>query len=79
MYREATDRHLDSGWCFMSGFESDEYMNDSENHAVYDVNTIANYDPDIVPFLDAPVGSALERKNGTGPLVEVRDFKPPEE
>jgi hypothetical protein len=45
MYREATERDLDSGWRFMSGFESDEYMNDPENHAVYDVNTIANYDP----------------------------------
>ena len=77
MYREATERDLGSGWRFMSGYESDEYMNDADNHAVYDVNTIANYDPDIVPFLDAPVGSAFERENGTGPFVEVHDFEPP--
>lgn len=79
MYREATEREFDSGWRFMSGFESDEYMNDPDNHAVYDVNTIANYDADIIPFLDAPVGSAFERKNGTGPFVEVNDFEPPTE
>ena len=77
MYRESPDRHIDSGWRWMSGFESDEYMNDPDNHAVYDVNTIANYDPDVVPFLEAPIGSAFERKNGTGPFVEVHDFEPP--
>jgi hypothetical protein len=77
MYRESPDRDIDSGWRFMSGFESDEYMNNPDNHAVYDVNTIANYDPDIIPFLDAPVGSAFERENGTGPFVEVHDFQPP--
>jgi hypothetical protein len=44
---------------------------------VYDVNTIANYDPEIIPFLDAPVGSAFERENGTGLFAEVHDFGPP--
>lgn len=77
MYREATKRELDSGWRFMSGFESDDYMNDPDNHAVYDGNTIANCDPDIIPFLDAPYGSAFERENGTGPFVEVLEFEPP--
>ena len=77
MYREAPDRELDSGWRFMSGYESHEYMNDPNNHAIYDVNTIANYDPDITPFLDAPVGSTFERQSGTGPFVEVHDFEPP--
>ena len=79
MYREATEFDLDSGWRFMSGDESDEYMNDPDNHAIYDVNTIANCDPDIIPFLDAPVGSAFERESSTGPFVEVHDFEPPAE
>lgn len=79
MYRESQDRDLDSGWRFMSGFESPEYMNDPDNHAVYDVNTIANYDPDIIPYLDAPAGCAFERENGTGPFVEVHDFNPPDD
>jgi hypothetical protein len=76
MYREEPDRDIDSGWRFMSGYESDEYMNDPDNHAIYDVNTIANYDPDIIPFLDAPVGSAFERPGGDGDFVEVQDFEP---
>ena len=77
MYREASDRDIDSGWRFLSGFESDAYMDDPANHCVYDVNTIANYDPDIIPFLDAPVGSAFEREDGVGDFVEVTDFTPP--
>ena len=76
MYREEPDNDVDSGWRFVSGFESQEYMEDAENHAIYDVNTIANYDPEIVPLLDAPIGSAFERENGTGPLLEVDDHEP---
>lgn len=74
MYREESSLDQDSGWRFMSGHESDEYMNNPDNHAIYDVNTIANYDPDIIPFLHAPVGAAFERENGTGPFIEVHDF-----
>ena len=62
MYREEPDNEIDSGWRFMAGDESDEYMDDVENHGVYDVNTIANYDPDIVEFLDGEIGSAFERE-----------------
>ena len=76
MYREAPDNEIDSGWRFLSGSESDEYMNDASKHGVYDVNTIANYDPDIVPFLNAPVGAAYERPEGDV-FVKV-DFSPPQ-
>jgi len=74
MYREDPDEDVDSGWRFVSGLESDEYMDDPDNHGLYDVNTIANYDPDIIEFLDAPVGSAFERKDGVGAFEEVDDF-----
>ncbi len=63
MYREEPDNDVDSGWRFMAGDEDDDYMDDAENHGAYDVNTIANYDPDIVQFLDSPVGSAFERES----------------
>jgi len=79
MYREATERDQDSGRRFMSGCETDECMTDPDNIALYDVNTIANYDSDIIPFLDAPIGSVFERENGTGRFVEVHDFEPPAE
>ena len=73
MYREAPDNEVDSGWRFMSGFETDEYMSNPDNHGVYDVNTIANYDREIVPFLEAPVGTAFERVDGVGEFEQV-DF-----
>lgn len=61
MYRTRPINKLDSGWAFLAGDESPEYMNNSANHSIYDVNTIANYDPEIIPLLDAPVGSAFIR------------------
>jgi hypothetical protein len=52
---------MDSGWAFLAGDESEAYMAENGNHDIYDVNTIANYDRDIIPLLDAPVGSAYIR------------------
>ena len=78
MYREAPSNEIDSGWRFLSGYESAEYMSDAANHAIHDVNTIANYDRDIVPFLNAPVGSAYERPEGDI-FIKVDDVSPPEE
>jgi len=68
----------DSGWMFMSGTESQAYMNDAANMEVYAVNTIANYDPDIIPFLDAPTGSSYERSGNEGPFepCDGTDWEP---
>lgn len=73
MYREDPDPEnaADSGWHFFSGTEDDEYANDPSNLQIYDVNTIANYDPEIIPFLDAAAPSAFARDDETGQLVEV--------
>lgn len=76
MYREAPDNRVDSGWRFMSGFEDDAYMDAPNNHGVYDINTIANYDPSIIPFLDAPVGSVFEKRPESEQFVAVHDWKP---
>jgi hypothetical protein len=78
MYREKPNEDTDSGWRFMSGFEPQEYIDDQSHLEIYDVNTIANYDPEIIPLLDAPVGSVFERQKRTGPFVEVHDFQRPE-
>ena len=69
MYREMPDNDIDSGWRFLAGDESDEYMDNPNNLGLYDVNTVANYDPDIIPYLDAPIGSAFERDDENGELV----------
>ncbi len=74
-YREEPDVSLDSGWRFMAGDESDEYMNVADNVGLYDVNTVANYDPDIVPLLGAPVGASFVRDAATGRFVEAAEPK----
>ena len=60
-YREDPANPMDSGWRFFAGDESPEYMANNNNHAVYAVNTIANFDPSILSILDAPAGSAFDR------------------
>ena len=69
MYHEKDNDGL-SGWVFMTGRETQEYMDNSDNIAIYDVNTIANYDPEIIPFLKSPIGSAFARNPDTGEFEE---------
>jgi hypothetical protein len=64
MYRERPDRERDSGWRFFSGDEDQKYVDNPNNIGIYDVNTIANYDSDVIPHLDAPYGSAFSRVAG---------------
>lgn len=62
MYREKPAiGKPDSGWRFMAGNEDDEYMNDPENHHIFAVNTICNYDKDIIPYLKSKIGSVYIR------------------
>jgi hypothetical protein len=71
MYREEPRNDQDSGWIFTAGQESQAYMDDAANHGLYDVNTIANYDSDIIPFLDAPPGTQFERQDPSNQFVQV--------
>jgi hypothetical protein len=77
MYREAPDFGGDSGWRFMAGDESQVYMDQPDNSGLYDVNTIANYDLDIVALLDAPVGSAFARPSPGSALEPLGDAPGP--
>jgi hypothetical protein len=61
MYREEPNFESDSGWRFFSGTESQEYVDDENNLLIYDVNTIANYDQQIIPYLYSSVGTEFER------------------
>lgn len=61
MFRDRPDKVPFSGWTFMAGDESQEYADDPANWAIYDVNTICNYDPAIIPFLEAAFGSKFGR------------------
>ena len=50
-----------SGWWFMAGDEDDNYMKDKNNFSIYKLNTICNYDPDIIKYLHSKVGSEYIR------------------
>jgi hypothetical protein len=75
MYREQPDSDTDSGWHFFAGDESQEYADQPDHFAIYDVNTICNYDPAIIPLLDAPLGAAFGRVAGTD-TFELEPLEP---
>lgn len=79
MYRETPDNPDDSGWRFLSGTEDDDYMNEIGNHALYSVNTIANYDQSIIPLLDSEIGSVFEKADINGGFKLVSDWHLPDE
>ena len=78
IYRDnPVGKYPDSGWCFFAGDESDEYANDPSNSGVYHLNTICNYDPDIIPFLDSDYGTAYYRDKEGNFLIDKK-WKPSE-
>ena len=66
-YREEPEEGFpDSGWRFFSGDESEAYIADIRHTGVYDLNTVCNLDPEVIPLLDAPCRSAFVRgEDGT--------------
>jgi hypothetical protein len=78
MYREEPHNEEDSGWRFFSGDEDQDYCDDPDNLAFYDVNTIANYDPAIVPYLQSSINSSWARVDGSDQFEE-EPFEPTEE
>lgn len=75
MRREESTGEDDSGWVFLAGDESQAYLDDAGNMGIYECNTIANYDREILPFLYSEIGAAYERKNG-GPLLPEGELPP---
>lgn len=60
-YREEPAGDWDSGWRFFSGNETQDDLNDPDKGDVYHLNTICNYDKDIISLLKAPEGTAFTR------------------
>ncbi|HOY11790.1 MAG TPA: DUF2185 domain-containing protein [Saprospiraceae bacterium] len=73
MYREEPDFETDSGWRFFSGYETDEYINNPENLMIYDINTIANYDNAIIPYIEMEIGTELERQGDNSFIESTSD------
>ncbi|MCI8921963.1 MAG: DUF2185 domain-containing protein [Acutalibacter sp.] len=74
MYHEETTDPQDSGWCFFCGDEDDEYANDPDNIAIYDINTILEIDKSILPYLNCSTGIALEREDENAAFVVSSNF-----
>lgn len=71
MYREEPDGPTDSGWRFLSGHETQAYADVAEHWAFYDLNTIANYDRAVIPYLGMKIGAELERVSGSNEFQSV--------
>jgi hypothetical protein len=71
MYREEPDFAQDCGWRFLSGTEDQDYVDNPDNLNYYNVNTIANYDQAIIPYIQLPYGTELERISGTDEFVII--------
>ena len=66
-YREEPEKDFpDSGWRFFAGDESEEYIADISHTDVTDLNSVCSFDPEILPLLEAPYGSAFVRDEKTG-------------
>ena len=63
MYRENPTSEFDTGWRFFAGDEDEQYTDNPDNFEIYELNTICNYDQDIIPYLMKPVGIKLERND----------------
>ena len=73
MYREKPQNKLDSGWRFLAGDEDMEYMSNIKNAEIFRLNTICNYNPEIIEYLENPVGCAFYR-NKSGEFCPMEFF-----
>lgn len=64
MYREQPDPEMpDSGWRLLAGNEDNVYSSNQNNFHFVAIDIVCSYDPDIIPFLYAEIGSAFIRIN----------------
>jgi len=64
-YREEPEEAEDSGWRFLSGTEKEDYVENPNNSKVFGINTVANFDRAIIPYLHLPPGTEMERVEGS--------------
>lgn len=64
MYREEpSPNNPDSGWRFFKGDEDEEYTSNPDNVHIFALNTICNYDIDIISYLHSTIGASYVRVN----------------
>ena len=73
MYREEPFDEEDSGWRFLSGTETEDYLDNESNSKAISVNAVANHDAAIIAYLKKPKNSSWER------IEDSEEFSPYEE
>jgi len=73
MYREEPDHPADTGWRFFAGDEDGKYIDDPTHTGIYALNTVANYDPDIIPYLETEAPCAFEKIRGASEYRRVEN------
>jgi hypothetical protein len=74
MYRERPDGERERGWRFLSGVEGQASTDDPSNFAIPALTTIAEIDPDLVPFLNTQPPCALERIRADDSFRAAMDY-----
>lgn len=70
---EGRDIYGDSGWLFMSGRETGEFLSDPTNIEICRLNTVCNIDADVVPFLTEPYNTVVARGTDGRLHIEPED------
>ena len=78
MLREQPSEEGDSGWTFYGGGETQDYRDKPSNRSIFDLNTIANYDADIIEFLTYPPGTEIKRNANDKFEVLNKDIEKPD-
>ena len=78
-FREESVNPVDNGWRFLGASDTDEYINNVENCAVFDFNTIANIEPAVLAIYDMPIGTDICIEKGPDNKIRFLDTNTGEE
>jgi len=71
MYRDDPVSDIDSGWRFLTGHESEAYMEQPLHYITKPVSWVLEHHPKVAPHLGAEVGEAFALDPDTGEFVET--------
>lgn len=66
LFRENAVNDADSGWRAFGALDTQEYINNTDNHIVVSVNTLIEIEPAVLSVINYPVGTELEFNNKGG-------------
>lgn len=72
MKKDEERDYVDTGWRILSGDESDEYMNDSENISLVSLGAVLSRDDSFIELLKSEIGKSFER-NKNGIFEEIKE------